>query len=88
MQSKPMGAARGRYAEITTKSGNTISGTLIRVDDDIVYLGFDFVVPKEGSAESDGETQRVAATVSLCDVDIFLIGDRTKRDKDSDAVEE
>ena len=81
MQSKPMGAARGRYAEITTKSGNTISGSIIRIDDDVVYLGFDYV--REDDSES-GETQRVTATVSLCDIDTFLIGDRTKRDNKED----
>ena len=82
MQSKPMGAARGRYVEITTKSGNSISGTLVRIEDDIVYLAFDFVREDAIAEATSTLPERVTATVSLCDVDTLLIGDRNKRDKD------
>ena len=79
MKSKPIGLARGRYVEATTKSGNTISGTFRRVDkDEILYLVFDF------RKKPDDEPMQVTATAALDDIDTLIIGSKEDAESDDD----
>lgn len=80
MKNAPIGLARGRHVEITTKHGHTVAGSLLRVkapaesDDQIVYLRF-----------TANGTEAVV-TVDLADVEVLIIGPNdSDEDEDADA---
>lgn len=67
------GATRRRHVEITTKSGNTVAGSMLREKDGIVQLKF---------TSDSGEDATVSVDVDS--IDVLIVGERTDDGVDTD----
>lgn len=77
MRELPGGVVRKRYIEINTKNGSTVSGTVFRVKDDVIYVN---VVSDQNEAG--------VASVDIEDVDVLIVGAAKASDDDSAADED